>query len=814
MKGCTFMSLKYNSVCLFAFLVAVYSFTGGTAAIADISAKYNQKLLKSERGMHVQQFDLKDIRLLSGPFQHAMDIDKAYLLSLQPDRMLSWFRKEAGLTPKGEVYGGWESAGVAGCIPGHYLSAASQMYQATGDQKLLHNVNYMVEQMAECQKANGNGYLAAIPNGKTIFKEISEGHIDIKDGLNGGWVPWYTMHKVMAGLRDAYLYCSNQTAKEVLIHLADWVEDDTKNLTDEQMQKMLEVEQGGMDEVLADVYAITGNPKYLKLSERFCHQRLLEPFSEGKDVLTGLHANTQIPKFIGFQRIYQLSGDKKYNQAAENFWNDVVHNRSWVTGANSMYEAFFAPAAFPAEVTQPGGPETCNTYNMLKLTRELFQDNPDASYMDYYERALYNHILSSEDPVNIGGFVYYTSMRPGHYRMYSTPYDSMWCCVGTGMENHSKYGKNIYFHTDNSLYVNLFIPSVLNWTAKGMKVTQETKFPDEPRTALLIHTQKPQKLTFMVRYPWWVAKGAFKIRINGKSFPVNQGPSSYVQIDRIWKDGDKIDVSLPMRMTYSMLPYSKEYAAILYGPIVLAGEIGMEGLTPGYKTFHNPDQTAHNVLPLDNVPCLVADTPEEIIHKLQPVKGQSLTFRTVGLAEPHEVTLIPFYRLHFQRYAIYWQVLTPAVYSERGDRIKAEKEKAELLAKRIVDQVAIGDTTSETSHSLKGSQTGAGVLGDKNWRHAFGGGWFSYDMKSLPDQPESLLCTYWGDDSGNRTFDILIDGQKIAQETLDGSHPGKYFDVEYPIPQTLTSGKSNITVTFQAHPDNFAGGVFGCALLK
>ncbi len=812
-------SRKVSRLCLRYMLPLLLMGSSILAARSDISDKYSPEVFSRQEGVTVSPFDLYQVRLQPSPFVSRMNADKAYLLRLDADRMLSWFRKEAGLKPKAPVYGGWEDQGVAGCIAGHYLSAASMMYQATGDKRLLNRVNYMVSQMAKCQKANGNGYLSAIPNGKNIFKEISEGHIDISNGLNGGWVPWYTMHKVMAGLRDSYLYCNNQTAKEVLIKLADWVDTTTHNLSEKQMQKMLEVEQGGMDEVLADVYAITGNPKYIKLAERFCHQKMLIPFSKGVDNLTGLHANTQIPKFIGFQRIYELTDDKTYNKAAENFWNAVVRNRSWVNGSNSMYEGFFDPHQFPWAVVQPGGPETCNTYNMLKLTQLLFEQHPSAKYMDYYENALYNHILSSEDPIH-GGFVYYTSMRPGHYRVYSSDFNSMWCCVGTGMENHSKYGLNIYSHGINSLYVNLFIPSVLNWKEKGMVVRQISRFPYEPRTSLRISAKSPQKLTLWVRYPGWVAKGELKIKINGRNFPVKQSPVSYIPITRNWKNGDRIDISLPMHLRYSLLPYSSnpQYIAILYGPILLAGEIGTQGLQKGYN-FHTPDadQFAHITMPLIDVPAFVGNSPQQLLKGLKMVDRNTLTFRTSDVTKPHSVQLIPFYNLHFQRYAIYWQFLNNKEWEQRAQALATQESEERNRQMRTTDTIAVGREDSEKAHDLTGELTRSecdGDLGDWYWRDAYNGGYFSYRMKVNPDKPMILRCTYWGEDDGARTFDILVDGVKIGTQTLHRDDPAHFIHVEYPIPASVTSGKTEVTVKFQAHPGNIAGGLWGCVMLE
>src|SRR5579871_3005549 len=494
--------------------------------------------LKTHKGavtMRAEPFSLDSVRLLDGPFKHAQEQDLKYLLSLEPDRLLHNFRTEAGLSPKAARYGGWESMGVAGHTLGHYLSACAMMYQATADSRLKRRVDYIVAELAVCQKANGNGYISAIPGGKEIFAAIKAG-----DGgaIGRGWVPWYTMHKLLAGLRDTYEDCGNQQARQALIALADWTLDTTHNLTDAEFAKMLDTEQGGMNEALADVYAVTGDRKYLDLARRFCHRRILDPMAEKRDILNGFHANTQIPKVIGFARIYELTGEDRYGAAARFFWDTVVQHRTYAIGGNSDYEHFFPPEQFDKHLS-PETAETCNTYNMLKLTRHLFAWEPSAAWMDYYERALYNHILASQDP-DTGMMTYFVSLKPGHFKVYNSPDDSFWCCTGTGMENHARYGETIYFHDAASLYVNLFIPSALTWKEKGLVVRQQTRFPEEETTRLSIECAHPVPLALKIRYPSW-AKG-MTVRVNGKLRKVSAAPGSYVTISGTWRQGDRIEI--------------------------------------------------------------------------------------------------------------------------------------------------------------------------------------------------------------------------------------------------------------------------------
>ncbi|MBV9848410.1 MAG: glycoside hydrolase family 127 protein [Armatimonadetes bacterium] len=751
-------------------------------------------------------FPLEDVRLLPGPFQQAQDTDRAYLLRLNPDSLLAWMRQTAGLKPKAPHYGGWDSGG-AGTI-GHYLSACSQMAQATGDPQIRQRVDYVVSEMAACQKGNGDGGLYPSPWDKGWFAKLAAGQVQAMNTT-----PWYTAHKTLAGLRDAWLLCGNRQARDVLIRMADWCAAVTAKLTPDQWQEMLGPPQlmgefGGPHEVLADVYAITGDRKYLTLAEKFCHDIIFDPLARGDGViLDGQHANCEIPKFVGYERIYELTGDKVWHTAAQNFWANVTGERTWANGGNSQWEHFFAPAEYESKVQEICGPETCNTYNMLKLTQALYTLQPSARYMDFYERALYNHILSSEAPG--GGFVYYTPMRPGHYRVYSRPFDAFWCCVGTGMENHGKYGKMIYAAGPNRLYVNLFIPSVLHWKAQGLTLRQDTIFPQEPRTRLALTLTRPRRMTLSIRYPGWVAPGALKVSVNGAPVPAQARPGSYADVTRIWKSGDHVEVALPMRLRAEPLPHSADYAAFLYGPILLAGPLGTEGLTRsnfyGGGNFDTPGQLAQKALPISRFPVLVG-TPQQAVHQIGRVAGQPLTFRTRGLARPEDVTLIPFYQLHFQRYAIYWPIQSQATYAQ-------EQRDAKALEARTVDRVRVGEPDSETAHHLVADRSNVGGAGEPftHWRDAQGS--FRYDLKVLPDQPLSLRCVYWGSDAG-RAFDISVDGTVIATEHLTGRRPDQYLPVTYPIPEALTRGKQQVTVRFAPKPGSTAGGVFDCRIVR
>jgi DUF1680 family protein len=753
-----------------------------------------------------QEFPLEDVRLLDGPFKNAMRRDSAYLLRLDADRLLSGFRKEAGLTPKAEVYGGWESMTIAGHSLGHYLSACALMFASTGDVRFRERVNYIISELDACQRANGNGYVAAIPNGKKIFQEVSAGDIRVKPfDLNGGWVPWYTLHKLFAGLLDCHRYFQNTKALSIAVKLADWANSTVANLTEEQFQHMLGCEHGGMNEVLAELYARTGNEKYLKLSRRFHHKAVLEPLAQREDRLQGLHANTQIPKLIGLARRYELTSDVADKTAAEFFWNRVVHHHSYVNGGNSDNERFGAPDKLSNRLSDNMS-ETCNTYNMLKLTRHLFEWSTSAEYADYYERALYNHILASQDP-NDGMVCYYVPLKANSRKEYSKPFDSFWCCVGTGMENHAKYGEAIYFHSDPvatapgtdripAVWVNLFIPSELTWREKRVALRQETRYPEDEKVSFTIKAQRPVSFALRLRYPRW-AQGA-GVSVNGEQQTVDAKPGSFIELKRMWKNDDRVELTLPMTLRLEAMPDNPQRVAILYGPTVLAGDLG--------------DEAQSNTVSL--MPALVAEGNDPSKWMKRVAEAPAVTFRTLSVARPWDVTLYPFYRMHHKRYAVYWDLLNEQQWTEREANYKKELERLRRLEAATIDFVQPNETQLERDHNMQGERTEAGENAGRKWRHARDGGWLSFDLKVLPDQTVALVCSYWGSESGPRNFDILADGKKIAGQSLQNDKPGEFFDVTYPIPQELTRGKNKITIRFQAQPGNFAGGFYGVRIIK
>ncbi len=739
-------------------------------------------------------FDPKDVRITGGIFLKAMKADELYLLHLSPDRFLNRFRKNAGMPPKDFLYGGWESEGVSGHSLGHYLSACSMMYASTGNKKLKEKVDYIVSELKRCQDARKTGYVGAIPNEDSIFNEIAKGNINSKGfDLNGGWVPWYTEHKVLAGLEDAYLYCNNVQALDIVIKFADWADKKFENLSEAQWQQMLITEHGGMNETLANLYAFTGNKKYLALADKFYHKEVLDTLAMQKDRLAGKHSNMQIPKVIGVSRLYELTGNHQDSIIASFFWNTVIRHHTYVIGGNSNYEYFHTPDSLSKQLSG-NTTETCNTYNMLKLTRHLFGWQPDAQLEDYYERALYNHILASQNH-STGMMCYYVPLLPGSKKVFSTPDSSFWCCTGTGMENHANYGGDIYYEgADGSLYINLFIPSTLNWKTKGYRIEQKTSFPSDDKTTLTLSGTSSKKFSIYIRRPWWATQG-FIVKINGIKQNISSSPSSYVAISRVWKNNDKVEIEMPMHLYTEAISGDQNKVAVLYGPLVLAGIIR--------------PQTNDNAF---DVPVLVTSQKNPAAW-LQKSKD-SLLFHTVNASKPYEATLVPFYQIQDEKEIVYWDYYTDADWKKRKVAYEEELRLKKDLENRTVDVMRIGEMQPERDHNMKGEKTSTGSMGENKWRDARDGGWFSFDMKVADAAiAQSLVCTYWGSDAG-REFEILVDGKRIATQLLNNSKPNQFIYEEYKIPAELIQNKKSVTITLQSHKGSAAGGLFGCRIVK
>lgn len=737
-------------------------------------------------------FNISDVKLLDGPFATAMNAAANYLLKIEPDRLLSDFRVHAGLKAKGERYGGWESSGVAGHTLGHYLSALALHYASTGDQEFLKRANYIIDELNECQQARKTGYIGAIPNEDSLWLSVSKGNIRSRGfDLNGAWSPWYTVHKIMGGLLDVYLYTNNQKALKINEGIANWTGDITKNLSDLLFQKMLVTEYGGMNDALVNTYAITGNKKYLDLSYRFYDKRLLDSLAAGNDVLPGKHSNTQIPKIIGSARRYQLTGDKKDKAIADFFWETVTKHHSYATGGNSNYEYLSEPDKLNDRLTD-NTTETCNTYNMLKLTRELFVIKPSVELMDFYEKALYNHILASQNHTT-GMVTYFVSLRMGGKKEYSDEFNSFTCCVGTGMENHVKYAENIYYRgKDGSLYINLFIPSVLNWKEKNISVKQETSLPAADKTTFTITAKQPTSFAIRIRKPYWAE--TVQVSINGKPQKVMADKEGYIVLNRKWLNHDKIELITPLHFYTQSMPDNPNRRAVFYGPVLLAGVLGDK----------EPD-------PLD-VPVFV--TGDKDAGKwIQPVSNQPLVFQTSSTASAKPVQLIPFNTTADEHYTVYWDVFTPQQWTVQKKIYEAEKLKQQELEARTVDNLRIGEMQPERDHELTGEKTVTGDEHNRKWRMAEDSGYFSFTMKVDPSAINTLICTYWGMDNRGRTFDIYVNDVKIATEDINKYKGSKFYDIPYSIPNEVTRYKLSAKIKFVPKEHNAAGPLYGAKIV-
>ncbi|MCX6300899.1 MAG: glycoside hydrolase family 127 protein [Bacteroidia bacterium] len=741
-------------------------------------------------------FSLTDVKLLDGPFLHATELNIKILLSYEPDRLLSKFYSEAGLKPKAEHYQGWEDESLAGHSLGHYLSGCSMMYQTTGDNRFLERVNYIVDELKMLQDADGDGYIGAFPNGKKVFEEeVAKGNIRSAGfDLNGIWAPFYTQHKVMAGLRDAYRLCGNKTALAVEKHFADWIGSVVTPLNDEQVQKMLNCEHGGISEALADLYADTKDEKYLNLSQVFYHKAVLDPLKEGQDILPGRHANTNIPKLISLSRLYELTGDTSDRKAAEFFWYTVTGHHSYVTGGNGNDE-YFGPADKLRNRLGEGTTESCNVYNMLKLTEHLFEWEASASVADFYERALFNHILSTQNPED-GHVVYNLSLDMGGFKDFQDP-EWFTCCIGTGMENHSKYGRNIFYHNDNELFVFQFIASELNWKEKGLTLIQNTKYPEEQGTTLEFKCENPLKMVLLVRYPYWAENG-IELKINGNKKRIREIPGTFITIDRTWKTGDIVEVKIPFNLRLETMPDDSNRVAVMYGPLVMAGDLG----------------PIKDTVPRDimYVPVLMTENRDPATW-MKPVDGKTNTFMTVNTGRPRDVEMKPFYTIYDRRYSIYWDLFTENGWETRQTEYQAELAEMKRIKEATIDFVQPGEMQPERDHNFKGEKTEPYRFNERPYRESRGG-WFSFDMKTGRQRSLALAVDYWGGFPGAKTFDILVNEKIIATENISNKKDGQFITIQYDIPEEILKGRSKITVKFQAHPGNAAGPVFGLRTIR
>ena len=776
---------------------------GAVVSVAILGAAFAQP--RTQRIVNVvpdvaRPLPLNAVRLTGGPLKVAQDLDAAYLLALEPDRMLAFYRKRAGLEPKAEPYGGWDGddRNLTGHIAGHHLSAISLMWQATGDARFKERVDYMVGELKAVQDKNGDGYLSALARGREAFAELAKGNIrSASFDLNGLWSPWYTLHKTYAGLRDAFRHAGNRTALDVEIRFAQWAEGILSGLSDAQLQQMLNTEFGGMNEVLADLYADTGDRRWLALSHKFDHRAVLDPLVRGDDRLAGLHGNTQVPKVLGSAVRYAYTGDREDGAAARFFWDRVVYHHTFATGGHGKDEYFREPDRL-SNIVDGRTAETCNVYNMLKLTRRLFALQPDVKYAEFHEVALFNHILGSIDSSD-GAMCYMVPVGRGVRREYQDMSRSFTCCVGTGMESHALHGDGIYYESGDRLWVNLYAPSTAKWEAAGTQLAMDTTFPEGESAKLTLTLRSPRAFTLALRRPSWAANG-FTVAVNGTPVRELPGPGSYVEVKRTWKSGDVVALTLPKALRLDTLPDNHRRAAIFWGPLVLAGDLGAE-----------PSRADGTRLPQENPPALVA-AERPVAEWLKPVAGKPGVFKTDGVGRDRDVELVPFYQLHHRTYAAYWDLFTPSEYNKRTADLAAERERQRKLEEATVTFVAPGDPQAERAVNQQGEDTSIVRADGRPGRRA--GKWFSYDMTVDSSRSVALVVTYNSDTRRTRRFDVIVEGQRVGEQTIPESSESRFFDVQYPIPPELVRGRQKVSVRFQAAGGSETAPVFGVRIIR
>ena len=795
-----------------------------------VEAEARAPRARSGEVVKARPLPLSAVRLLAGPLKHAQELDASYLLALEPDRMLAYYRDRAGLRPKAKPYGGWDGDGrnLTGHIAGHYLSAVSLMWSATGDPRFKQRADYIVGELKQVQDAHRDGFLSALKGGRTAFDELSRGEIrSAAFDLNGEWSPWYTLHKTYAGLRDAYRHARNRTALDVEIKFAAWAERVLSRLDDAQLQHMMNTEFGGMNEVMCDLYADTGDARWLALSYKFEHRAFLEPLERHQDDLAGTHANTQIPKILGSAARFLYTGTPSDLLAAGFFWDRVVQHHSFSSGGHGKDE-YFGPADELSDWIDGRTAETCNVYNMLKLTRRLFSFWPDPHYADYHERALFNHMLASIDPAD-GRVCYMVPVGPAVTHEYQDMFRDFTCDVGTGMESHALHGDGIYYEGDDRLWVNLYVPSSATWAKTGVELTMETDFPEGETAKLALRLRAPREFTLALRRPYWTGQG-FLVKLNGQIVEPGQEPapdsldrtgrsqyrrpayepSSYLELKRRWTSGDVVEVALPKTLHLEPLPDNPHRLSLMWGPLVLAGDLGPE-----------PDgHRGEGARPAPPVPVFV--TADPVATWLKPVAGAPGHFRTDGVGrEPDargrvsDVDFQPFFRLHRRTYSTYWDLFTPAEWDRQKTAYAAEAERLRKLAAATVAYLQPGEVVFERQFNY---QAGEGaqpqrILGRPGRR---GRTWFSYDLPVEPSHPMVLIATYFsGDRRGTPAdFGIQVDGGSIGDQQLGLSDPHRFFDLEYRLPEDLVRGKSKVTVRFQAKQGSQIATVFGLRMIR
>ena len=578
---------------------------------------------------------MRNITLLDSYEQNAFELEVNYLKALDADRLLKGFCERAGVELNSEKYGGWETSAIQGHTLGHYITAVSQAYAYSGDEKLRSITNYMIDILAECQ--DDSGYLAAIP----------EGHYDRleKGDTEGTWVPWYSMHKILSGLIAVYKFTDNAKALEIATKLGDWVYSHTSQWTSEVKTMVLNVEYGGMNDALYELYKYTNSENHLFAAHSFDEMTLFEPLYKGEDILDGKHANTTIPKIIGALNRYRVTGEAYYLKVAANFWEIVTKNHTYITGGNSEWEHFGKAGVLDAERTNCNC-ETCNTYNMLKLSRELFKATGETKYADYYENAFINAILSSQNP-ETGMTTYFQPMATGFFKVYSSPTDHFWCCTGSGMESFSKLADSIYFYDDESMFVNRYTSSRVEWHEKGLTITQECKLPTVKLTVEGLAYAK-----IVLRVPEWT-RGP-EVKINGEDVAF-KGENNLIILEREWHSGDTVEYTMPMRVVVHSLPDNENAVAFRYGPWVLSADMGrneMNTTTTGVNVtipLEDPSLSDGLIVEKGTVKEWLSDIESNLVRR-----GEATELELRGTNQ--KLIFTPHYKQHKSRYGIYFRL--------------------------------------------------------------------------------------------------------------------------------------------------------------
>ncbi len=809
---------------------------------------------EAQTDLYPQHFALSEVTLLDSPYKTAMDRNIDQLLQYDVDRLLTPFVRQAGLSETKDTsspYYQWEtlhpnfenwawnpSFALDGHVGGHYLSALALAYAACHDeetkQTLLTRLNYMIDVLKDCQDAFADnteglkGYIGGLPD-NSIWTVLYSGS-NSQYSTRSAWVPFYVVHKTLAGLRDAYIYAGNETALTLLKGMGDWAIDVVAKISASNMDsQILGTEHGGVNEVLADLYALTDEEKYLEAAKKYSHQEMVNGLQTlNTSFLDYKHANTQVPKYVGFERISQVDGSAtNYHTAALNFWTDVTQNRTVAIGGNSVDEHFLAYNDGTGYINNSNGPETCNTNNMLKLSEDLFDVSHEAQIADFYEKATLNHILSTQDPMT-GGYVYFTPLRPQCYRIYSVVNEAMWCCVGTGMENHSKYGHFVYTHSEDNqtLWVNLFTASSLESDVFALE--QATEFPYGETSTITV--KKGGTFTIAVRHPSWTTAD-YKVCVNGEDVTgdVTAGTASYVHINKEWSVGDVIDVSFPMELTLDACPNYSQYVALRYGPTVLAARTpsdeGLDAQYAGTGRMDHAPGSMESVTNLAYAPMLIGEREQIIEERITPVEGEALLFTVDASHEGSAwttMTLEPFFSLQNERYIVYWNQQTEEEYAN-SDMAKQEEEEMKL-EERTLDKVATGEQQSEAGHNCMTYGTSStGVYNGEYYRDASANSYFEYDLslaEATAGEVLSVMFRYAVADAGRVGY-IYVDGELLQTVTVSSSagNGASFYNAEYLLPESMlldSEGtlKEKITVRMQAGSSGYAPGVYYIRLLR